>query len=77
MELEKPFVGGNVRFGNSPIWLWVTNRYPKWNPGKWKHGPNSAVPCWFNFEPHPFGFPVKFQGVYFLIFGYHDKALSV
>ena len=20
------------------IWRWVKNRYPKWNPGKWKHG---------------------------------------
>ena len=30
--------------------------------GKWKHGPKSAVPCWFHFDPHPngwlpFGFP--------------------
>ena len=43
-------------------WLWVTNRYPRWNPGKWKHGPKSAV-CWFNFDPPPnpvpdsWGFP--------------------
>ena len=22
-----------------------------WNPGKCKHGPRSAVPCWFNFSP--------------------------
>ena len=21
-----------------PIWLWVENRYPKWNPGRRKHG---------------------------------------
>ena len=24
--------------------LWVKNRYPKWNPGKWKHALKSAVP---------------------------------
>ena len=24
---------------------WVKTGYPKWNPGKWKHGPKSAVPC--------------------------------
>ena len=29
------------------------NRYPKWNPGKWKHGPKPAYPLLFNFEPHP------------------------
>ena len=25
-------------------WPWVKNRYPKWNPGEWKHGPKAAVP---------------------------------
>ena len=30
-------------------WLWVKNRYPKWNPSKWKQGPSPAVPWWFNF----------------------------
>ena len=34
-------------------WLWVKNRYPKWNPSKWKHGPKPAVPLWFNFDPYP------------------------
>ena len=34
-------------------WLWVKNRYPKWNPGKWKHGPKLAVPWWLNFDPYP------------------------
>ena len=36
---------------------WITlqmavgqNMYPKWNPGKWKHGPKPAVPWWLNFE---------------------------
>ena len=33
--------------------LWVKNRYPKWNPGKWKHGLKAAVPWWFNFDPYP------------------------
>ena len=34
-------------------WLRVKNGYPKWNPGKWKHGLKPAVPWWFNFDPHP------------------------
>ena len=33
-------------------WLWVKNRYPKWNPGKWQNGPK-PVPWWFNFDPYP------------------------
>ena len=24
-------------------WLWVKHMYPKWNPGKWKHGLKPAV----------------------------------
>ena len=27
-----------------PIWLWVKNSCPKWNPGKWKHGVNLWSP---------------------------------
>ena len=34
-------------------WLWVKNRYPKSNPGKWKHGLKPAVPWLFNFDPYP------------------------
>ena len=26
------------------IWLWVNNRYPKWNPGKWKHKACGPIP---------------------------------
>ena len=26
--------------------------YPKWNPGKWKHGLKRAVPWWLNFDPY-------------------------
>ena len=36
--------------------------YPKWNPGKWKHGPKPAVHWWFDFDPHPCGgnsFPAR------------------
>ena len=33
--------------------LWVKNRYPNWNPSKWKHGPKPVVPWWFNFDPNP------------------------
>ena len=25
------------------IWLWLKKTVPKWNPGKWKHGPKPAV----------------------------------
>ena len=24
------------------IWLWLEKTVPKWNPGKWKHGPKPA-----------------------------------
>ena len=34
-------------------WLWVKDRYPKWNPGKWKHGLKPVVSWWFNFDPYP------------------------
>ena len=34
-------------------WLWVKNRYPKWNLGKWKHGLKSADPWWCNIDPQP------------------------
>ena len=30
--------------------LWVKNRYPKWNPSKWKHGSKLSVRWWFNFD---------------------------
>ena len=30
---------------------WVKKRYPKWNPGKWKHGLKPAVPWCLNFDP--------------------------
>ena len=42
-------------------WLWVKNRYLKWNPGKWRHGPKPAVPWWFNFDPYPNGCASKHQ----------------
>ena len=29
---------------------------PKWNPDKWKLGLQSAVPWWFNVDPHPASF---------------------
>ena len=29
------------------------NRYPKWNPGKWKHGLKPAVPWWISVDPYP------------------------
>ena len=40
--------------GPNTIWLWVKNRYPKWNPGKCKYGRKPAGPWWLNFDPHPF-----------------------
>ena len=33
------------------------NRYPKWNPGRWKQGLKSAVFWWFNFDPYPYSPP--------------------
>ena len=41
-----------------PIWTRVKNRYPKWHPSKWKHGPKPAVSWWINFGPYPF-YPTK------------------
>ena len=34
------------------LWMWVKNRYPKWNPAKWIEG-KPAVPWWFYFGPYP------------------------
>ena len=31
------------------MWLWVRNRHPKWNPGKWKRGPQPCVVLLFSF----------------------------
>ena len=33
---------------------WLKEPVPKWNPGKWKHGPKPAKPLLFNFEPYPY-----------------------
>ena len=30
------------RAGDLFIWLWLKKPVPKWNPGKWKHGPKPA-----------------------------------
>ena len=35
--------------------------YPKWIPGKWKHGLKPAVPWWFNFDPYPNAKPCKYD----------------
>ena len=36
------------------IWQWLKTPVPKWNLGKWKHGPKPAVcPSCLNFEPQP------------------------
>ena len=37
-------MGFIIRLPGTPIWVWVKNRYPKWNPGKWKQGLKPAVP---------------------------------
>ena len=42
----------NKAFYRVIIWLWLKKPVPKWNPGKWKHGPKPASPLLFNFEPH-------------------------
>ena len=36
-------------------WLWVKNRYPKWNPGTWNQRLKPAVCWWLYFDPHPRG----------------------
>ena len=36
---EPPFKSSNW----PKTWLRVTNMYPKWKPGEWKHGPKPAV----------------------------------
>ena len=35
------------------VGLWVKDRYPTWNPGKWNQRLKPAVPWWTNFNPHP------------------------
>ena len=37
-----------------PIWLCVKNRYPKWNPGKWKKRLKPVILWWFHFDPYEF-----------------------
>ena len=37
---ERPGKGG-VTISMS-IWVWLEKLVPKWNPGKWKHGPKPA-----------------------------------
>ena len=32
----------SVWFLDAIKWVWVKNPVPKWNPGKWKHGPTPA-----------------------------------
>ena len=47
-----PF-GGSPKKGDTPIWLWVKNRYPVWNPCKWKSRLKPMVPWWSNSDPCP------------------------
>ena len=35
------------------MWLWVKNRYPTWNPGKWTHPLKPVISWWLNFDPYP------------------------
>ena len=41
------------------IWVWVKNRYTKWNPGKWTQRLKPAVPLWLHFDPYPYGCVLK------------------
>ena len=41
-------------WGALVTWLWVKNRYHKWNPVKWKEGLKPAVPWWFDVDPYPY-----------------------
>ena len=51
------------RLAPETTWLRVKNRYPKWNPGKWKHGLTPAVPWWFSFDPYPHGWRAFFLSI--------------
>ena len=60
-NLNRPHFDAPAKSGYSEVpfsftWLWskfgTANRG---NPGKWKHGPKPAVPCWCNFDPFPHG----------------------
>ena len=51
--VQQPMLVANNATSLLAMWLWVKNRYPKWNPGKWKHGLEPAVPWWFIFDPYP------------------------
>ena len=54
-QRPKPAVcPGAFILSHTQIWQWVKNRYPKWNPGKWKEGLKPAVPRRLHFEPYPF-----------------------
>ena len=37
------FCFGGPMFLSCPIWLWLKKPTPKWNPGKWRHGPKPAA----------------------------------
>ena len=37
------------------IWVWVKNRYPKWNSGKWKHQLHLRFFWWLSFDPYSYG----------------------
>ena len=58
LSLRQPFALGEVSYDylapnfQKKTWLWVKNRYPKWNPGKRNQG-LKPVPWWLNFDPYP------------------------
>ena len=41
---QLPVQDDRMRSHGRAIWLWVKNGYPKYNPGKWSQGLNSAAP---------------------------------
>ena len=69
--------------GRIPIWLWLKKMVPKWNPGKWKHGPKPAQALQFHCEPYPYppqrrlshtGAQVSFPGSHVWMPGHRTSA---
>ena len=50
-----PLAQAELRENGLDVAVGQKTRYPKWNPGKWKHRPKLAVAWWFNVDPYPCG----------------------
>ena len=58
-------------------WVWVKNRYPEWNPGKWKQRLQPVVSWWSNFDPYPICTTNNpNRGKLITSFGYHKQPVA-